>query len=819
MVQRLLSTADINRYFEARQWRVLDFQRAAWAAYAQGESALIHAATGQGKTLAAWLGPLLEATGQDEGLRVLWLTPMRALAADTQGQLQAAADALGVPWQVGLRTGDSSSAARSRQRKRLPQALVTTPESASLLLSYADLLPQWRGLKAIVVDEWHELIGTKRGVQAELVMARLRQLAPGLRTIGLSATLGNVEQAAQVLAGASGSVPLIGGEATSPPTIETLLPETVERFPWAGHMGLSNVEAVARRVQASASSLVFTNTRAQAERWHDALRRALPEHPMALHHGSLDRAARAAAEEGLRDGSVRSVIATSSLDLGVDFSPVDLVVQIGGPKGVARLLQRAGRSGHAPGRASHLLCVPTHALELAEFAAARDAAEQGVIEARAPLRGCLDVLAQHVCTLALTGRVTAAEMRAHAVDTHAFAELDEARWQWVMDYVQRGGAVLQAYPQYRKVHEDADGVLRIADATIAKRHRMAIGTITADAHMQVAWLSGGRIGHVEERFIAGLQPGDSFLFAGRALTLVRVRDMTAYVRAGRSRRLVPRWAGGRMPLSSTLADALLARYAMAEEGDSEAPEMAALAPLLSLQADWSALPGRQHLLVEQVRSREGQHWFFFPFAGRQAHEALASLVGWRLAQQAPVTATLTANDYGFEVLAPTLPALSASTVRTLLAPHRMHAELLAAINGTELAKRRFREIARVAGLVFEGYPGRGKSTRQVQASSGLIFDVLSRYDPDNLLTHQAQEEVLQQQLDLHRAHQVLVRAQGQAIVVTAPPRLTPLAFPLWAERISSRVSSEDVATRVARMVASLEQAADRRRRRALRKAG
>jgi len=463
--------------------------------------------------------------------------------------------------------------------------------------------------------------------------------------------------------------------------------------------------------------------------------------------------------------------------------------------------------------------VPTHALELAEFAAARDAVEQGAIEARAPLRGCLDVLAQHICTLALTGRVTAGEIRAHAADTHAFAGLDDARWQWVMDYVQRGGSALQAYPQYRKEHEDADGVLRIADATIAKRHRMAIGTITADAHMQVAWLSGGRIGHVEERFIAGLQPGDSFLFAGRALTLVRVRDMTAYVRAGRSRRLVPRWAGGRMPLSSTLADALLARYAMAGAGDSETPEMAALAPLLSLQADWSALPGQQRLLVEQVRSREGQHWFFFPFAGRQAHEALAALVGWRLAQQAPFTATLTANDYGFEVLAPMLPALSETMVRTLLAPNAMHADLLAAINGTELAKRHFREIARVAGLVFEGYPGRGKSTRQVQASSGLIFDVLSRYDPDNLLTHQAQEEVLQQQLDLHRAHQVLVRAQREAIVVTAPPRLTPLAFPLWAERISSRVSSEDVATRVERMVASLEQAADRRRRRALRKAG
>ncbi|WP_420427789.1 ligase-associated DNA damage response DEXH box helicase [Algiphilus sp.] len=819
MVQCLLSTHDIDGFFEARQWQVLPFQHAAWQAYADGASTLIHAATGQGKTLAAWLGPLSEACDAQEPLRVLWLTPMRALAADTQAQLQAAADALQVPWQVGLRTGDSSSSQRSRQRKRLPQALVTTPESASLLLSYGDLLPQWRGLRAIVVDEWHELLGSKRGVQTELVMARLRQLAPELRTIGLSATLGNVEQAARVLVGPSGRVQRISGEAKAPPTIETLLPDTVERFPWAGHMGLSNVEAVAQRLQHTGSSLVFTNTRAQAERWHDALREHLPGHAIALHHASLDRAARSAAEQGIRDGTLRTVVATSSLDLGVDFAPVELVVQIGGPKGVARLLQRAGRSGHAPGRGSHILCVPAHALELAEFAAARDAIASGTLEKREPLRNCLDVLAQHVCTLALSGRVRAEEIREHATATHAFAELDDARWQWVLDYVQRGGDALQAYPQYRKVEQDAEGVLRIPDATIARRHRMAIGTITADAHMQVAWMSGGRIGQVEERFIAGLQPGDSFLFAGRALTLVRVRDMTAYVRAGRSRRLVPRWAGGRMPLSSTLADALLNGYAQADAGMAQGVEMTALAPLLALQRDWSALPGRDHLLVEQVRSREGTHWFVFPFAGRHAHEALAALAGWRLSQQSPVTATLTANDYGFEVLAPELPALSEALLRQLMTAEGLHADLLAAINGTELAKRHFREIARVAGLVFEGYPGRGKSTRQVQASSGLIFDVLSRYDPQNLLMHQAQEEVLRQQLDLSRARQVLEQLPRQTVVLAAPPRLTPLAFPLWAERISSRVSSEDVATRVARMVASLEQAADRRRRRALRKAG
>lgn len=798
---------DIDDWYARRHWTVFDFQRACWQAYLRGESGLIHAPTGCGKTLAAWLGPLLEAEDADEPIRVLWITPMRALAADTTGSLQAACEALGVPWKVECRTGDTSANARAKQRKRLPQCLVTTPESASLLLSYADLIPQWRGLRAVIVDEWHELLATKRGVQTELVIARLRALATGLRVWGLSATLGNLDEAQAALLG-PGRDPARSGTygADLPKTLhlDTLVPNAVDRFPWGGHMGLPLLPKVAEVLDRARSTLVFTNTRAQAERWFEAIQMIRPELPSALHHGSIDAEARTAVEHGLKDGSLRVVVATSSLDLGVDFSPVEQVVQIGGPKGVARLLQRAGRSGHQPGLASRIVCVPTHALELAEFAAARTAIEQRRIEARRPLVHCLDVLAQHVVTLALTGTMTADAIRAEIAGSHAYAALPDAEWQWVLDFVMRGGA-LHAYPQFRKVVVRDDGTLIVDDATVARRHRMSVGTITSDSMMRVQYLSGAGVGSVEESFIARLKPGESFLFAGRKLTLVRVKDMAAYVKPGGKSQTIPRWNGGKMPLSSTLADSLVELLAAPEA--SPAPEVQALAPLLAIQRQWSRLPQPGVLLAERATSREGEHLFVYPFAGRHVHEGLAALLAWRLSKRAKITATLTPNDYGFELLAESLPPVDGEALKALLAPADLDLDLPASLNAAEMAKRRFREIARVAGLVFEGYPGAGKTVRQVQVSSGLLFDVLVKYDRDNLLTRQALAEVLEQQLDYRRLRQAAERIAGQDVVIVDTPRFTPLAFPLWAERIGSRLSTEDWKDRVLKMAATLEKAA------------
>lgn len=806
----MISEADIQRWFAGRGWTVAGFQRDVWAAYARGESGLVHAPTGAGKTLAAWGGPLLAADSADEPIRVLWITPLRALAADTAVNLQQTATALTVPWRVECRTGDTGSGARARQRQRLPQALVTTPESASLLLSYADLIPQWRGLQTVVVDEWHELLGSKRGVQTELVIARLRALAPGLRVWGLSATLGKLDVARAALLGPQTAGGLHGATLAKPVRIDTLIPERVERFAWAGHMGLELLPRVAEAIDTAATTLLFTNTRAQAERWYEALQMIRPGLPVALHHGSIDADLRRETEAGLRCGALRCVVATSSLDLGVDFSPVEQVIQVGGPKGVARLLQRAGRSGHQPGAASRILCVPTHALELAEFAAARAALAAGRIESRIPLVNCLDVLAQHVVTLALTASVTVDALRVEIQRTHAYAELKDADWQWVLDFVTRGGA-LHAYPQFRKVSIGDDGILRVPDAITARRHRMSVGTITADASIRVRFVTGGSLGSVEESFIARLRPGESFLFAGRKLTLVRVREMTAYVRAGGGSQTLPRWQGGKMPLSSTLADSLVQLLAGGGDGDDAPAELRALAPLLALQRQWSRLPSPGHLLVERSTSREGQHLFVYPFAGRHVHEGLAALLAWRLSRLQPLTATLTPNDYGFELMAPSLPALGADALRGLLSPQDLDVDLPASLNAAELAKRRFREIARVAGLVFEGYPGAGKTARQVQMSSGLLYDTLRRYDADNRLTRQAVAEVLEQQLDYQRLRDTLVRLRDCTIEWIETPSFTPFAFPLWAERIGSRLSTEDWRTRVERMAAQLQRAAKPRR--------
>lgn len=803
-----ITAADVERRFAQRGWSVFAFQREVWDAYARGESGLIHAPTGTGKTLAAWLAALLDPARRDQGLSVLWITPMRALAADTQAGLQTCCEDFGLDWRVELRTGDSSSHARTRQRRQLPNALVTTPESASLLLSYADLIPAFRNLSAVIVDEWHELLGSKRGVQTELLLSRLRALSPGLRTWGLSATLGNLDEAMRVLLGPRHAGRCVSARIDKPVQIQTLLPEAVERFPWAGHMGLALAPRVIDAIRNARSSLVFTNTRAQAERWFETLSAADPPLKLALHHGSLDAALRGAAEDGLKQGQLDAVVATSSLDLGVDFAPVDQVIQIGGPKGVARLLQRAGRSGHRPGQSSCILCVPTQAIEIAEFAAARAAAQAGRIESRRPVTHALDVLAQHIVTLALAAAVRADDIRREVTATHAYADLSEAEWQWVLDFVMRGGRVLAAYPQYRKVIEREDGVLSVPDATIARRHRMSVGTITADSRITVQFVRGGSLGTVEESFIARLKPGDSFVFAGRPLTLVRVNEMSAQVKAGGSGTQIPRWQGGRMPLSSELADGLL--HLFSGFGAAQPPvdaERAALAPLLDLQSRWSALPLPGTLLVERSRSREGDHLFVFPFAGRQVHEGLSALLAYRLSRQRAASFSFSVNDYGFELLARELPPLESDELRALFTPDALDEDLIASLNASEMAKRRFREIARIAGLVFEGHPGARKSMRQVQASSGLIFDTLERYDTGNRLTAQALREAMDHQIDRQRLRETCARLHASRIALHDTARFTPLAFPLWAERTASTLSSEDWRTRVANMLDTLEHAA------------
>lgn len=816
----------IDAWIATRGWTPFPFQRRVWAAMARGRSGLLHSSTGSGKTLAVWLGALgaLRDTATTGGakttappLTVLWITPMRALAADTLRALEDPMYVLCPAWTAGLRSGDTTSAQRAAQDRRLPTVLVTTPESLTLLMSRADARNLLGHVRVTVVDEWHELMGNKRGVQTQLALARLRGFQPKLMTWGLSATLGNLDEAMRTLLGTTpgpkGRAPvMVQGETDKTLVIDTLLPATAERFAWAGHMGLRMLPQVVQAIEESASCLVFTNMRSQAERWYRALLEARPDWAgvLALHHGSLDREVREWVELGLKEGRIKAAVCTSSLDLGVDFLPVDRVLQIGSAKGVARLVQRAGRSGHAPGRPSRITLVPTHSLELVEAAAARAAVHTGQIEERHSPRAPLDVMVQHLVTIALGGGFRPDELLAEVRTTVAYADMTDAHWQWCLDFVRQGGPSLAAYPDYHRVVPDEDGLWRVPDTRLARRHRVNIGTIVSDASISVQYLGGSKLGSVEESFIARLKPGDAFMFGGRLLELVRVHQMTALVRRATSgRAALPRWNGGRMPLSSTLADAVLRALQAADEGRFDSPEMQCVKPLIDIQRMWSGVPTPATLVAETLKSREGWHLFLYPFAGRQVHLGLAGLIAWRAAQPETGTFSIALNDYGIELLS-AKEMDWAARLPTLLAlppPEQLLAEVLGSLNATELARRRFREIARIAGLIFQSHPGERRSNRQLQASASLFFEVFQKYDPQNQLLAQAEQELLTQELDVRQLAAALARIQGQTVRVHALRKPTPLAFPLMVERFREKLTNESLGERIARMVSELEHTA------------
>jgi len=808
--------------FEARGWKPFAFQEQCWQAYLEGKSGLVNAPTGTGKTLAVWLGPVIEALREAAstdkrsvkagkgGTHVMWITPLRALASDTAKALADAAGAAGLAWNIALRTSDVGSSVKDAQRKSPPHAFVTTPESLSLLLSHEDARERFADLRCVIVDEWHELLGSKRGTLLELALARLRVWNPALRTWGVSATIGNLEEARDVLLGATKGE-LIRAEVEKVTIIESVVPETVERFPWAGHMGLRMLPEALALVEAATSALVFTNTRNQAETWYQAILAAKPEweNVIALHHGSLDSQVRTAVENGLKTGELRCVVCTSSLDLGVDFAPVDTVLQIGGPKGVARLLQRAGRSGHRPGRPSIIHCIPANALELVEFAAARESAEAGRLEPRLAPEAPLDVLVQHMVTVAIGGGFTPDELYDEVRAAWSYRALPREEFDWALTFVTTGGVALGAYPDYKKVvREEGSGRCVVTDRAIAMRHRMNVGTIVSDGTLSVQIVNGARLGNMDEVTLASVRPGDVFVFGGRTLELVRIRDMTAYVRASHGKGVrTLQWGGSRMPFSSELSDALREKMDEAARGVFVDKEMQALRPLFLLQNKWSRVPRTGELLVERLKTREGHHAFFHTYAGRVANEGLAALISLRLSRLEPRTFGVTVNDSGIELLCDRAFDLDATILRTLLTEDELDSDILVSVNTVELARRQFREVARIAGLVFTGFPGGKKSSRQVQVSSGLLFDVFSRYDPDNLLLVQSRREVMARQLDASRIRASVRAFTAGTIVVVPVERFTPLSFPLWATRALAHVSSEKIEDKLERMIESLEKAA------------
>jgi ATP-dependent helicase Lhr and Lhr-like helicase len=811
-------------YFQSKGQKPFRFQRETWKAYCDGQSGLVHSATGTGKTMAVWLGPILSWLNQNKdpsqwnpkkppSLRVLWLTPLRALAADTENALRAPLEALELPWRLESRTGDSRASVKAKQLKQLPTALITTPESLCLLLTHASLLPQLSTIEAVIVDEWHELLGSKRGIQVELALARLRRLNPALRTWGLSATLGNLDEAGRSLVGITPTRPceIIRGVSKKRLRLESLIPKQMGRFPWSGHIGTQMVPQAAQEIDRVKSVLVFANTRSQTEIWYQHLLHHRPDWAgqIAVHHGSLDISVRDWVENGLRNGTLRAVVCTSSLDLGVDFSAVDLVLQVGSPKGAARLLQRAGRSGHQPGAESRLVFVPTNALELIELAAAKDAIQMGKIEARLMLSNPLDVLIQHAVTIAIGGGFRSDELLQEVRTTEAFKSLTDAQWQWVLDFIVHGGSTLDAYPEFHRVQVE-DGRYHVEQRRLMTLHRVNIGTIVSDTAMKVKYMSGSTIGTVEESFVSKLKEGDRFLFAGRLVKLVLVRDNVAYVKRTKGTPdAVPRWMGGRMPLSSELSEAMRQKIHEANEGSFSGPEMRSLRGLFELQKRWSIVPKIDEVLIEMIRQKSGYQVFLFPFEGRLVHEGMASVLAYRLTRQQRTTISMACNDYGLVLQSTQIIPIEQAIDGGLFSTNCLEEDISHSMNATEMAKRQFRQIARVSGLIQAGLPGQRKSANHIQASSNLFFDTFSQYDPGNLLLQQCRREVLEQQLEWTRLCDALERLENANLKIMYPPKVTPLAFSLMVDKLRERVSSESLAERVANMQRELENAAEK----------
>jgi ATP-dependent Lhr-like helicase len=819
--------APIEAWFARQGWTPMPFQRQAWEAYLAGESGLIQVPTGSGKTYAAVMGPIAELLAEagwspeqpgttSKGLRLLYLTPLRALSRDLALAIQAPIEAMGWPVKLAIRNGDTSSHERSKQLRTPPQILITTPESLSLLLANAKAPELFGSLQAVVLDEWHELMGSKRGVQTELCLGWLRALRPHLRTWAISATIGNLEEAARSAVGNQPSVReprIITADIERRTAIRSLLPEQIDGFPWAGHLGLRMYEELVAALDPAVSTLLFTNTRNQAERWHQCLRFACPEmeDALALHHSAIDRNRREAIEAGVKEGDIRWVVCTSSLDLGVDFQPVQTVVQIGSAKNLARLLQRAGRSSHCPGGTSQVLFMPTNALELLEVSAMRRGLAEGLVEVRRPPEAPLDVLLQHLVSLACGPGFEPPAERETLRRVWSYRQLDDDAWQWCLDFLERGGSCLGAYPRYRKLErepldpEQPAGAFRyvVREPAIARLHRLNIGTITADCSVTVRVQRGAVLGHVEETFVARLRPGDVFFFAGRSLEFVRLREMTALVKASkRQSRTVPAWGGGQMALSDLLAHHLREEVHRCAEGRLDSPELRALEPLLARQADLSALPRRNETLLELCRTRDGSHLFLYPFEGRFVHEGLGFLWALRLARHHSGTFTVSVNDHGFELLAAKgypFDALLEEHLEALLDDQALEADLEQAVHLSELCRRRFRGIAQVSGLVAGGMPGQKRSGGQLQISAALLFDVFQRHEPDNRLLAQARHEVIVEQLEVHRLRAALERIRSSELRLEHTPRPGPFAFPLLAERLNQRMSNESLLERLERL--------------------
>lgn len=828
----------ITEWLSSKGQQPFLFQQQAWQHIINKKSGLVNAPTGCGKTYSVFIGAIIDfinqhpgdyQTRKKNGLQLLWITPLRALAKDIGRAMEEVIVQLGMQWQVAIRNGDTPTSERQKQKRQMPEVLIITPESLHLLLAQKDNTLVFKNLKILAVDEWHELMGSKRGVQTELAISRIVNMVQdesgashkNLSVWGISATIGNLEQAKEVLLyslqpfappGDSGRESKKGfGEivkATIKKDIEVIpiIPDEIEKYPWAGHLGIKLVNRVIPIINENKTTLIFINTRGMSERWYQALLDAAPDlaGAIALHHGSIEQELRLWVEDSLHTGILKAVVCTASLDLGVDFRPVDTVIQVGSPKGVSRFLQRAGRSGHQPGETSRIYFLPTHSLELVEVAALKQAMLENYVESKDPMILCFDVLIQYLCTLAVGDGFAPLKIFEEIKKTHCFASITDEEWQQLLFFLTQGGKALQQYDDYKKV-EQVDGLYKITNRRMAMRHRMHIGTIVSDAMMKVKFLSGGFIGVIEEWFISRLDAGDVFTLSGRTLEYVMIKDMTVLVRNSKAKKsIVPSWMGGRMSLTTNLG-LMLRKKMNPAMGKRKEPELRALEPLFNLQKELSVIPKESELLIEHIETKSGFHVFVYPFEGRLVHEAMAAILAYRIGKILPITFSIAMNDYGFELLSDRPIPLDDSNVQELFTLDDLLTDIQKSVNSTEMARRKFRDIAVIGGLIFQGMPGEKIKARHLQSSASLLFNVFAEYDPDNILLKQAYREVLDQQMEEVRLRNALERINNSDIIITFPPRPTPFCFPIIVDGLSrNNLSSERLEDRIKRMQEQLE---------------
>ncbi len=808
----LISTAE--DWFHSRKWKAFPFQTKTWEAFLQGKHGLLNAPTGSGKTYALWVPIVLQyikenpdyKTKHVKGLKAIWITPLRALSVEIQQSAQKFADDLGTGLTVGIRTGDTPQSERAKQKKQMPDLLITTPESLMLLLASKGYDKTFKTLTAVVVDEWHELLGSKRGVQMELALSRLKTVSPKLRIWGISATIGNLEEAQNVLLGMDSEFRknsvLIRAKLDKQIIVKSIIPEKMETFPWRGHIGLHVLDQIIPIINESKTTLIFTNTRSQCEIWFQKILEKYPEFAgeIAMHHGSINKETRLWVEQAIRNESLKAVVCTSSLDLGVDFAPVETIIQIGGPKGIAKFLQRAGRSNHRPGEPSVIYFLPTHAMELIEASALKKAVKGDVMEDRIPYLLSFDVLIQYLVTLAVSDGFLPKEIFPEIQNTFCFQGITEDQWRWCLNFITLGSQSLQAYDEYKRVIVDDEGKFKVESRQTAMMHRLSIGTIVSDAMVQVKYVTGGFIGTIEEFFIGKMKPGDVFVFAGRTLELVRVRNMQAQVRRSTKRtRNVVSFMGGRMALSSQMSEILRNELQSEAEHKRNTPELKALSDIFDRQELESIVPGNNEFLIETFKTREGYHNVFYPFEGRFVHMAMGGLLAYRISLLLPITFSLAYNDYGFELLSDQPLDIQQVLDNNFFTTDYLFEDLQKSLNSTELARRKFRDIAVISGMVFTGYPSKQIKTKHLQSNSQLLFDVFRDYESDNLLYQQAFRETFEHEMEEGRLRMALERIATQEIVWKQCQKATPFSFPIITDRLREKLSSEKLADRIKRM--------------------